>query len=324
MKKRFTSVVSLVLITAMGLFSQVLNKPFTYQGYAVDLKGVALNSEDIVLKITIGGELGDYSHEFVELHSPVTTDAYGIFNILIGGGTKESGVNFDALHFDAINYTLKIEVKLLGEDDATYTILYNDKMHAVPYARHADNGVPIGSIQIWAGARFDLPDGYLLCDGASLSNTGEYKALFDAIGYAWGGVGTDFNLPDLRGMFIRGVDGDRGIDPDKDTRTASNTDGNTGNAVGSLQTDSFKSHDHTASCATNGNHAHPYGDYYWHDSGDTDNYGTPSGDGSGQRKEAPRTTASSGSHNHTVTIGNKGGNETRPDNVYVNYIIKAY
>ena len=56
---------------------------------------------------------------------------------------------------------------------------------------------------------FDLssaPAGYLLCNGASVSKT-TYPELFNAIGYRHGGSGNNFNLPDLRGKMILGVNG---------------------------------------------------------------------------------------------------------------------
>lgn len=74
------------------------------------------------------------------------------------------------------------------------------------------------------------PTGYLECNGASLSRT-EYPELFAAIGTKFGSVDSDhFNVPDLRGEFIRGWDHGKGIDP--------------GRTLGSLQTDSFKYHSH--------------------------------------------------------------------------------
>jgi len=57
------------------------------------------------------------------------------------------------------------------------------------------------------------PAGWLECNGAAVSRE-TYSALFDAIETTWG-VGdesTTFNLPDLRGEFIRGYDNSRGID----------------------------------------------------------------------------------------------------------------
>jgi microcystin-dependent protein len=55
--------------------------------------------------------------------------------------------------------------------------------------------------------------GYLFCNGAAVSRT-TYARLFNAIGTTYGvGDGfSTFNLPDLRGEFIRGFDGGRGVD----------------------------------------------------------------------------------------------------------------
>jgi microcystin-dependent protein len=57
------------------------------------------------------------------------------------------------------------------------------------------------------------PSGYLKANGAAVSRT-TYAALFTAIGTTFGaGNGsTTFNLPDLRGEFIRGWDDGRGVD----------------------------------------------------------------------------------------------------------------
>jgi microcystin-dependent protein len=57
------------------------------------------------------------------------------------------------------------------------------------------------------------PTGYLECDGSAVSRT-TYAALFSAIGTTFGsGDGsTTFNLPDIRGQFVRGWDDGAGID----------------------------------------------------------------------------------------------------------------
>lgn len=151
---------------------------------------------------------------------------------------------------------------------------------------------PPGMISAYAGG--GAPTGWLLCDGSAVSRT-TYSALFAAISVFWGqGNGaTTFNVPDLRGYFLRGVDGSAGIDPDKLTRTAIATGGNTGNNVGSYQTDQIVSH----------NHSYGY-------------------------RQREQTNASAGSNGYTfdsgtVTTGSTGGNETRPKNAYVNYIIKT-
>ena len=55
------------------------------------------------------------------------------------------------------------------------------------------------------------PSGWIKCNGASL-NTTTYAALFAITGYTFGGSGASFNVPDLRGEFVRGWDDARGID----------------------------------------------------------------------------------------------------------------
>ena len=57
------------------------------------------------------------------------------------------------------------------------------------------------------------PVGWLKANGAAVSRTA-YAALFAAIGttYGAGDGSTTFNLPDLRGEFMRGWDDGRGID----------------------------------------------------------------------------------------------------------------
>ena len=57
------------------------------------------------------------------------------------------------------------------------------------------------------------PAGWLKADGAAISRT-TYAALFAAIGTTYGiGNGTStFNLPDLRGEFLRCTDDGKGVD----------------------------------------------------------------------------------------------------------------
>ena len=70
---------------------------------------------------------------------------------------------------------------------------------------------PSGQIAFFAGS--SAPAGWLKANGAAVSRTA-YAALFAAIGttYGAGDGSTTFNLPDLRGEFMRGWDDGRGID----------------------------------------------------------------------------------------------------------------
>ena len=88
---------------------------------------------------------------------------------------------------------------------------------------------PIGTVSAFAGA--SAPDKYLICNGTAISRT-TYSDLYAVLGdvYGNGDGSTTFNLPDLRGEFLRGLDGGRGVD-------ASRT-------LGSAQSDLLKSHTH--------------------------------------------------------------------------------
>lgn len=83
-----------------------------------------------------------------------------------------------------------------------------------------------------------VPNGYLACDGSAVSRT-TYATLFTAISTTWGvGDGsTTFNLPDLRGMFIRGT-GTHG------SLTMADTNAFAGPSVGSSENDQLQGHWH--------------------------------------------------------------------------------
>lgn len=70
---------------------------------------------------------------------------------------------------------------------------------------------PSGAVMFFAMNA--APSGYLVCNGAAVSRTA-FATLFSRIGtlYGTGDGSTTFNLPDLRGEFIRGADLGRGVD----------------------------------------------------------------------------------------------------------------
>lgn len=144
------------------------------------------------------------------------------------------------------------------------------------------------------------PTGWLLCDGHAVSKM-EYPDLFNAVGSSWGdggdGDGPLFNLPDTRGMFLRGVDSGAKRDPEADARAALTQGGNAGDRVGSAQ-DAATAPPKKAWSATTSSGA----DWDYGGSGSRFYYATE-----------PRLS--------TLTV--TGGDvETRPKNVAVNWIVK--
>ena len=150
---------------------------------------------------------------------------------------------------------------------------------ALSYLGISSNLVPVGVPLPWPLAA--PPSGWLLCNGQTFT-TAQYPAL--AVAYP--GLAT----PDLRGLFIRGLDNGRGYDPLRD--------------LGTEQLDAFASHRHQPEQSGAGNRF--VADY------------SENGSGSGAQ-------ITMGSNNYAMCryTNYVGGTETRPRNFALNYIVRA-
>lgn len=188
---------------------------------------------------------------------------------------------------------------------------------------HLFNGAP-GQVAAFAGAQ--PPAGWLKANGAAVSRA-TYARLFAAIGtrYGAGDGKTTFNLPDLRGEFIRGWDDARGLDASR--------------GLGSVQSAMLGSHGHTATAASAGAHTHAascdIAGEHSHTLGRASNAGTftntpfPGHSQSGAYSTSVAgahahtiSVLANGAHTHAVTVGATGGHETRPRNIALLYCIK--
>ena len=151
--------------------------------------------------------------------------------------------------------------------------------------------LPAGMIMPFAGSV--APSGWLVCDGALVSTT-TYAALYAVIGDTYdyddeAGEG-EFKLPDLRGEFIRGWDGEgasaRGVD--------------TGRTFGSAQAEAINAHKHVM---------------YYADS--------TAGAGTAVSVRKTYGTAVSGSLPYQTLENEDAGPETRPRNIALLYCIKT-
>ena len=160
-------------------------------------------------------------------------------------------------------------------------------------------GVPIGAIIPWTTTT--IPDGWLECNGQAVSRTG-FSELFAKIGTTFGaGNGsTTFNVPDLRGEFIRGWDHGRGVD--------------SGRAFGSGQADIFKAHNHVTDSRFNKLSAR---------ASDINNKHTPGSTDADNPTTEYRVGGIDDSMWASATMKTEGGPETRPRNVALMFIIKA-
>jgi len=94
-------------------------------------------------------------------------------------------------------------------------VLTVDGSNNLYFAAPVDISVPTGAIFCMAVA--SVPSGYLECNGDATISRTTYAALFAVIGttYGAGDGSTTFQLPDLRGEFIRGLDRGRNVDPNR-------------------------------------------------------------------------------------------------------------
>jgi hypothetical protein len=192
---------------------------------------------------------------------------------------------------------------------------------------------PIGSITAYAGPRMSADAenqiGWMICDGRSLE-TGKYSELFKAIGTSWGGDAVDkFNIPDLQGLFLRGVDGDAGRDPEKGDRIAMKAGGHSMNQVGSYQTDRFAAHGHSV---VDPGHIHPIHDeghkhdIHWGIDVELGDQVHERANKEGDARKPQTYKSTTGIQIRSAATGIAvqpvGGPESRPKNAYVYFLIR--
>lgn len=193
-----------------------------------------------------------------------------------------------------------VNISLTDKIDTNST---NVALHGVPVGTIVPYSGPYsGTYQYGTATKNKLPAGWKYCNGEAFANT-EYLAngaknemyeLYLVIGNSWGGSGATYNIPDLRGVFLRGANNAR-------TDAYKDPDGRTtaffvGDLVGTFQLDMYASH----------NHGVPTLQDDWNVSGGT----------------GPSWGADNGAWAYFNYTGPNGGNETRPKNAAVNYIIK--
>jgi microcystin-dependent protein len=158
--------------------------------------------------------------------------------------------------------------------------------------------MPTATVLPYAGST--APTGYLVCAGQSVL-IADYGDLYGVIGITYGGSGSSFNLPDLRGRVIAGQDDMGGTSANRLTNQSGGLNGDTLGAAGGSET-------HTLTEAQMPSHTH--------DSGTITEYGPfiESGDASGGTTPQGLTTLATG--------GDQPHNNVQPT-IILNYIIKT-
>lgn len=293
-KHVLVSLLLLVSTTVMGAAPNLIN----YQGQLTDANGNALASDVYDLTFKIYDALTDGNLKWTETHTDIPV-VKGFFNVVLGKNVDITPA------FSTASAFLEITV------DTGTPISPRQQVLSAPYAIQAghattaDNAdtvggetknslVPVGSIiAIWGVPSAD--EGWLLCDGTAIPDDPKYDDLKAVVGS---------NVPDLRGIFIRGFDAGKGVDPNR--------------TFASIQESDVGKHSHYITQASN-----------------SDPYGFSSGIGGATvNAEGPNAMISIyhyGGDNQYYTAADSDaykaidyglGEETRPKNIALNYIIK--
>ena len=301
-----------LFVAALTANAQNSGLGFNYQAVVRNADGVLLANSDVNLRISLYPGQMATAPTWVETHK-VHTDYSGCFGITVGKGTRDANsvaANYKDINFASVFYWMKIEIL----EGSNYREVSFAQLPSSPYSEVAHNATltfPAGIVIPFAGPAENIPNGWMLCDGSAISRS-DYATLYAAIGVCWGtGDGaTTFNLPDLRGMFLRGVSGESGNDPDADSRVLlTDNGGNTGNNVGSYQGDAIRN---------------ITGSFYTNSVWPSQNQGFVSfdivGPGGGQDGSGYDSRAATFYFDASRVV--PVGNDNRPKNVYVTYMIK--
>jgi len=291
MKSKLLLLSFLMLLTVATTYAQstASQAGIGIQGIARDLTNTAIASKEMKFVFTIYSKTDSTVGETIT--ATLVTDEFGVFSYVLNlNPDKSAEYAHDQLY-------LKIQITNPQTD------ISDEPLNYVPYAIAASNGVPMGSIMAYMGDA--APSGWILCFGQTWAAVGDKGKSLKAF---LGSKAT--NVPDLRGMFLRGT----GTNP---------VNAKPGPLLNESQGESFKNHIHQATH----NHLQEGHD---HDlniktdagfSGDAYTLTSDNGDTLAGKK-ATETTAINKEYTGTTQGSDTGGTETRPVNHGVNYIIK--
>ena len=167
-------------------------------------KGIFLTGNDDLNTIKTPGNYRGYSNNTTTNHSPALYNYY----LTVYYNDKRDGGDYitQEITFDNGSKHTRVSNNLgvFSTDSASNFGWEKVAKETFVDAKINDN-ILVGEIKILAGIPSNISNKYLLCDGSAVKRT-DYPDLFSVISITWGAGDsiTTFNLPDLRGMFLRG------------------------------------------------------------------------------------------------------------------------
>ena len=143
MKKIFLFL--LTTIISISSFAQNLPQGIAYQAVAVkespysvageNPSAIYWSNKDIKVRFTILDQYPNPTDTYQEFHS-VTTDDYGVFNLIIGQGTVISG-DFETIPWELGTAHLQVEIDF--DNDNNYVVTSFERFWSVPYAKYSQS-----------------------------------------------------------------------------------------------------------------------------------------------------------------------------------------
>lgn len=222
--------------------------------------------------------------------------------VLSNGSIRLQATTSGFVDLKPADTTTSYTLTLPNSAGTTGHVLQTDGAGVTSWVAQAGATTPSGTVAMFAGS--SAPTGWLLCDGSPVSRT-TFSALFAIVGttYGAGDGSTTFNLPDCRGLFVRGVGAGAAIGGITYT----------GPALGTRTGDAMQGHMHFFNNAGTDLTS-------WTSSGTAVGLTTPLASGGtanayAQQIGNPRSDGTNGTP--------RTASETRPANITMNYIIKT-
>ena len=264
--------------------------------------GNSENGNTIDATNSIYSNLVDFDTRITATDSDITghvgaiSDVHGVGsgNLVVGTGTAQTLTNktltSPAITSPTVTGTATLPSTTSIGDVSSTEISYLDGVTS-SIQTQINTNTPTGMISIHAGST--APTGWLICDGASYASA-SYATLFSVIGYTFGGSGSAFAVPNLKGKIVVGIDG---------AQTEFDARGEVGGSM---------THQHSSSNTGNGgDHSHNTTDHthnttdHSHNTADHSHYSDHSHYADHSHYINPGSTAtSSDSHSHTTNTNN--------------------